>query len=282
MFHVDQVPLPFASPSGRTLNPKGSKSCRIAGPNTSGLDKRQATLQLWICADGNHQCVRPALIFRGSSGPRSKVPWPNELAIYEELGNIRVHFQKNAWADGKFCQDDILEVAYEMYAGGVVGEVLIGMDNHSAQKTDEIEALYARCNLIPLYTPSGCTDCISPVDHHVGRFIQNAMSKAYQQEILTNPEVWFAANAEELDNPECKSAVARRILIARWLSAAWTDLTTNDKHLIESAFVQTGLLVAKDGSEDKNIQLQGWSLSEQYTYRQATSRACACRACADK
>ena len=134
MFHVDQVPLPFASPSGRTLNPKGSKSCRIAGPNTSGMDKRQATLQLWICADGNHQCVRPALIFRGTSGPRSKVPWPKELAIYDELDNVRVHFQKNAWADGKFCQDDILEVASDMYAGGVVGEVLIGMDNHSAQK----------------------------------------------------------------------------------------------------------------------------------------------------
>ena len=95
-----------------------------------------------------------------------------------------------------------------------------------------MEAFYARCNLIPLYTPSGCTDCSSSVDH-VGRFIQNAMSKAYQQEILTNPEVWFAANAdEELDNPECKSAVARRILMARW-----TDLTTNHKHLIDSAFV---------------------------------------------
>jgi hypothetical protein len=51
MLHVDQVPLPFAAPHTKTLNPRGAKSCRIAGTHTSGLEKRQATLQLWICAN---------------------------------------------------------------------------------------------------------------------------------------------------------------------------------------------------------------------------------------
>ena len=78
MFHVDQVPLPFASACRTTLNPRGAVSCRIAGVNTSGLEKRQATLQLWICASGDHQVIKPTLIFRGPArkGPGTKVPWP--------------------------------------------------------------------------------------------------------------------------------------------------------------------------------------------------------------
>ena len=105
MFHVDQVPLPFASSCRTTLNPKGAVSCRIAGVNTSGLEKRQATLQLWICASGDHQVIKPTIIFRGPAhkGPRTKVPWAEEEALYASLKSIRVAFQSKAWADGEFC-----------------------------------------------------------------------------------------------------------------------------------------------------------------------------------
>jgi hypothetical protein len=172
ILHVDQVPLPFACGHTRTLNPRGAKSCRIAGVNTSGLEKRQATLQLWICASAGRQYVKPTLIFRGSTGPRSKLPWPEEAAIYATLSNIRVTYQKNAWADEKFCEAEILEVAADIRAAGVDGEVLIGMDNHSAQRTPYMLDLYTQLGLVPLFTSADCTDCISPVDHHVGRYIQ--------------------------------------------------------------------------------------------------------------
>ena len=103
ILHVDQVPLPFASAQKKTLNPINFGSCRIAGPNMSGLEKRQATLQLWIVADAEHQYVKPSLIFRGSTGPKSKLPWPEEKALYDTLPDIRVYFQKNAWADEEFA-----------------------------------------------------------------------------------------------------------------------------------------------------------------------------------
>ena len=73
MFHVDQVPLPFACDRGRTLNPRGAKSCRIAGVSTSGLEKRHATVQLWICAEPGNQVIKPTIIFRGGRGPKSKL-----------------------------------------------------------------------------------------------------------------------------------------------------------------------------------------------------------------
>ena len=42
----------------------GSKAVWVAQPS-SGLDKRQATLQLIICAEGE-QTVKPTAVFRGA------------------------------------------------------------------------------------------------------------------------------------------------------------------------------------------------------------------------
>ena len=95
VFHVDQVPLPFAYNAKRTLNPKNASSCRIAAPNTSGLEKRQATLQLWICANtADGQPIRPAIIFRGTRGGR--LPNRAEAAAYAHLTNIRIFYCTSA------------------------------------------------------------------------------------------------------------------------------------------------------------------------------------------
>ena len=268
MLHVDQVPLPFASDAGRTLNPKGAKSCRIAGPNTSGLEKRQATLQLWICAEADIQPVKPTIIFRGSRGPKSKLPKAAEQALYDTLTNIRVAFQPNAWADEVFCADEILHVAADLKAAGVDGEVLIGMDNHSAQRTPDMLELYTALGMVPLFTAANCTDCISPVDHHIGRFIQSHMGRSYRVCLEANQAIWIAGSAsDEIEDPTCSAAMSRRMLMAGWLSEAWADLCTNHANMIESAFVKTGFKLAKDGSEDDKIELQGWAGQDKYTYR---------------
>ena len=268
ILHVDQVPLPFAAGHKKTLNPIGFGSCRIAGPNTAGLEKRQATLQLWIVADEFLQYVKPTIIFRGTCGVRAKLPWPDEKVVYDTLDNIRVAFQKNAWADEKFCAEDILAVAADIHRAGIEGEVVAGMDNHSAQRTKEMHDLYKSLGIYPLFTSANCTDCISPVDHHIGRYIQTHMGRSYRRELQDNPTHWIAGSLdEEIEDSECPSAMQRRMLMARWLSDAWNDLRAKEPHMLRSAFVQTGFLVAKDGSEDDLIKIQGWSSSEPYRYR---------------
>jgi hypothetical protein len=94
------------------------------------------------------------------------------------------------------------------------------------------------------------------------------MGRSYRLAVETNPEIWIASSADqELEDPACRSAAARRMLMAQWLSDAWTDLTTNHVHLIESAFIKTGFKIAKDGSEDHLIDIQGWSDPAPYSYR---------------
>ena len=142
------------------------------------------------------------------------------------------------------------------------------MDNHGSQRTATILKMYEQLGMLPIFTSANCTDCISPVDHHVGRYIQNHMGSSYREAVEKNPEVWIASSSsEELDDPSCRSAMSRRILMAKWLSAAWHELTENHAGMIETAFVETGFKIAKDGSEDHLIQIQGWSRSETYSYR---------------
>ena len=80
------------------------------------------------------------------------------------------------------------------------------------------------------------------------------MGRAYQEAIERDPQIWRAEAADqEIEDANCASAMHRRMLMAEWLSLAWTDLTTNHQELIEKSFVHTGFLLARDGSEDHLI-----------------------------
>ena len=56
----------------------------------------------------------------------------------------------------------------------------------------------------------------------------------------------------------------KRKLIVRWVSAAWEEMKRERQHCIKSAFVDTGILIAKDGSENNLITL--WTKSETGMY----------------
>ena len=60
----------------------GSKQVWVSQPST-GLDKRQATLQLCICATGE-QNIKPAIVFRGKGNVTSgeKAQYDNEVNVY--------------------------------------------------------------------------------------------------------------------------------------------------------------------------------------------------------
>ena len=80
-----------------------------------------------------------------------------------------------------------------------------------------------------------------------------------QAAIERDPHIWCADSIDqEIEDAECSSAMHRRMLMAQWLSKAWEELITNHQGLIEESFVHTGFLLAKDGSEDKLMSIQGW------------------------
>ena len=134
--NMDQTPLPFDLNVGKTYAEKGSKTvwCRSVGG--SGMNKRQATVQLTIYADGEPR-VKPLIIFR-ATGQRIT---QQEKQQYDH--HVTVHVQENAWCD----ESIFLFWARHMWRRDVATEKLLVIDSHWAQMTAWARtALKEECN----------------------------------------------------------------------------------------------------------------------------------------
>jgi hypothetical protein len=248
MFHFDQIPLPFVMNAHKSLNIKGFGTNRVATLHTTGLDKRQATIHLCIRAEGE-QFVKPAIIFRGLGKALTQAEWDE----YAKLTNIRVYFQANAWCDGQTMCKIAKGYGEDFFAahnsGECVGETLFGADQHKPQMSEKFIRFlkhYTKCGDY-VYTPANCTDCTAPCDHHIGGNLKAIIRQLYELELEMNFRTWTS---------ETIPASHRRILMAQWLSETWA-IFRNRKEFIRKAFVSTGWLQAKDGSEQHLIKLQG-------------------------
>ena len=178
---MDQVPLPFASCSQRTLEFVGTQRVWIKQPG-SGLDKRQATLQLLIRGEG--QQPKPVLIFRGKKKPSrhcDQQARATEAANYDK--DVEVLWQPKSWADIETCVEwaegcltsfVALELKDEPY--------LLLCDNLNGQLADPFKAAMTKAGNSTLwFGPKGATHIWQPVDHHVGVRYKNMMSECYEE-----------------------------------------------------------------------------------------------------
>ena len=98
--NMDQTPLPFVLDDGKSYDSTGAKEVWCSNAS-SGLDKRQCTVQLTIFADGVSR-ARPTIIFRGQ-GKRIS---PNEMRSWDS--RVNVMFQLKAW-----CDENVMKVWVE-------------------------------------------------------------------------------------------------------------------------------------------------------------------------
>lgn len=245
MFHMDQIPLQFSRDTGRTMNPVGSH-CKWL-PSV-GDDKRFCSLQLCIRA-GGEQVVRPWLLFRGQGCNVTE----EEEAYYRSLPHVRCEFQENAWADQRVS----LQWLEEFRESTVdLGEVMLGLDRHAPQQTMGCRTFMEIFDIKPVFTPADCTDVVSPCDKNVGNHFQRRMGEKYHAYMKAN-------SGGDPSNPLQIGVPKKRMLMAGWMSEVWEDLisgldSTTVKSIVTPAFVKTGFLLAKDGSENSLVSMDGW------------------------
>ena len=97
----------------------------VAQPG-SGLDKRQATLQMCFGPKG---LSKPALIFRGTGKRISK----DEIVAYDD--DVDVYWQPNAWADTIFSVQRIKNTLTAAVEG--LDEYVLYCDNLTAEVSDD-------------------------------------------------------------------------------------------------------------------------------------------------
>jgi hypothetical protein len=255
IFTMDQVPMPFSSPSKRSMNEKGApRGNRFTAASED--DKRFCTIQVTLCAD-NVNTVPVELIFASDSGGEAMSQ--EEKDFYKAYPNIKVRWQSKAWADEPICIDYIVDLREHTIDKGSIALI---MDNHSAQSTPRIQNIMQHFEINYVYTPAGCTDCVSPIDRNVGQWLKERVYR-YQDEELDIPENRNWALPSKHGGLTKKE---KRMHVVRWMSMAWEDLKRERPGLLNAAWVQSGCLVAKDGSENHLIKLYPNQPAGAYNY----------------
>ena len=130
---------------------------------------------------------------------------------------------------------------------------MLGMDQHGPQMIREFQKKMADSRIFPVYTPAECTDAVAPVDHHVGARIKQIMGWLYNIELEQHRDRWSLPAARG-----GLHAWERRVKMATWLAVAWSVVRC-DSAFLRKAFISTGFLIAKNGSEDHLIKIPGVS-----------------------
>ena len=94
---MDQTHLPFVLDDGKTYDKKGVKEF-LAQTGQSGLEKRQATVQLTVFADGVDR-VRSTVIFRDK---RLRIS-AKEKQSYDR--RVKVMYQEKVWCDQEIMKE---------------------------------------------------------------------------------------------------------------------------------------------------------------------------------
>ena len=94
----------FSFSDGPTYETTNSSTVWVKS-SSSGLDKRQCTVQLTVFADGCNK-VKPLVIFKGKD---------ERISFHEQLQydkQVFVRFQPNAWCSDEVVDQELLEAIY--------------------------------------------------------------------------------------------------------------------------------------------------------------------------
>ena len=161
-YNIDQVPLPFVIDQDKTYEVKGSEQVWVSQPS-SGLDKRQATLQFCIRAEGE-QNLKPVTVFRGKGNVRA-----DEKAEYD--GGVDVYFQSCAWMDSEINMQWVAKTV----APGIGKSV---EDNVAFQQDKQFHnACTHEMNAIVYLLPESHTDNIQPIDAGFGKMYKTKIGE---------------------------------------------------------------------------------------------------------
>ena len=152
----------------KTYEVEGSKHVWVSQPS-NGLDKRQATLQLCIRAEGE-QNVKPAIVFRGkgNASQEEKVQYDKDLDVY---------FQANALMDGEVNMQWVSKTL-KPGVGKSGKEKVIFADNVTFQQDKDFHDACRDMNAIVYLLPENHTDKVQPIDAGYGKLLKTKIGEA--------------------------------------------------------------------------------------------------------
>ena len=200
--NMDQTPLTFGLDDRKTCDKKGVKEVWAqSGP--SGLDKRQATVQLTVFADG-----AIFVIFRGK-GLRISA---KEKQSYDR--RVKFMYQEKAWCDEEIMKEWIsTEWAnpFKNPIGQNSDQKILIADVHRAQQTNSVKELLKKHKTSLVNAPPGCTSRV--------QFVDVLINKPFKDEVRSLSEDHSDKNLDQYVDGKI-NASQQGVLMTKWVGEA--------------------------------------------------------------
>lgn len=227
--------MPFEYLEDATFDVKGIKEVSVHTAS-SGWSKRQATLYPVITADGEPH-FRPLIIFRGKGNITAE-----ERAAYDP----RIDVEYN---DTAYNNETLIAAWLDKYVRGHIGgrPALLIWDAFRSHKTRKVLDMIKEMDLIAAIIPGGLTGLIQPLDTHCNKLIKGLLrdeTEKYEEEFEASPTF-------------TKWTVSDKRIMSTLVAARALDRFYNEKkHIIQKSFVDLGLAIPPDGSQDHLIRIK--------------------------
>lgn len=227
IINMDEVPLTFDIPMGRSVAEKGQKSVNIV---TTGHEKSHFTVVLACCGDGSK--LPPMVIFKRKTMPKDESP-PTVVVAVNEKGWMNQEMM-NLW----------LTKCYTKRPDGFfkTRKALLVMDSMRAHITPQFKDKIKACNSIPVIIPGGLTKILQPLDISVNRSFKAVLRRLWE-EWMVDGEHSFTATGR------MRHATYQQVL--GWIDTAWASVTIET---ILSGFRKAGITGTDAESDDSRAE----------------------------
>lgn len=235
IINIDETPMPFEYLDGYTYEIKGSKT--ISGKSDrSGWNKRQATLILYIFADGI-QRLKPKIIFHGR--PDGRI-FEDECHLYSS--DVTVEFNETDYNNEELLRQWISNELALILNGK---EHLLVMDVGSFHTTEDVLQDLRGRKITTALIPTGCTSLLQPLDTAVNKPFKDWLAEA----------AFSYVEKHDPDGIKKWSVPDKRVMTTHTVAAACKRLS-EQPDLVINAFYQCGISIKPDGSEDHKIRIK--------------------------
>ena len=129
-------------------------------------------------------------------------------------------------------------------------EVLLALDAAAFHKTPGILQKLRDNYIILALVPPGCTEILQPLD--------TAVNKPFKELLREHTELYTDAREDAGDDVEKWSVSQKRVMVTHVVGNAWNQFCTEKKSLIEKSFVDIGLNIPSNGSDDSKLSIKGY------------------------
>ncbi|KAI8710466.1 hypothetical protein NCS52_01563600 [Fusarium sp. LHS14.1] len=251
--NVDETPIPFEYLDGSTWELRGAKT--VAGKtDRSGWSKRQATLIIYIFADGSFR-LKPKIIFHGTAGPKGRI-FADEGHLYAP--DVTVAYNETAYNNEDLFYDWIKDELADVQAK--TRDFLLVMDVATFHKTDKVTDQLRQQKVTRALIPPGCTGQLQPLDVSVNRPLKD---------LLREETLIYMMNKEAQGQTEW--SVKDKRIMTTWVVSRAIQRLAQRPEMIAKSFTTCGISVRPDGSQDHLIHIKdideidftGWETAEE-------------------